>query len=101
MINLLLTNIEMRALINSFVISLGVGLSTLIISLFLAFYLAFFKSPGKRLQPFLFLIPLLIPPYLHAFSWMHFLISSNYGILLLNSIPGVIFILTVSYFPIA
>lgn len=100
-INLLLTNIEMRSLFNSTAISLGVSLLTLALSLFLGLPLAFFKIPGKRLLPFLFLIPLLIPPYLHAFSWMHFLMSSSYGIQLLSSIPGVIFILTIAYFPIS
>ena len=109
--NLLLTNIEMRSLINSAVISLGVSFLTLALSFFLGLPLAFFKIPGKRLLPFLFLIPLLIPPYLHAFSWMHFLmslgdykifgLSSGYAIQLLNSIPGVIFVLTAAYFPIS
>jgi len=111
MFNLLLTNIEMSALINSSIISLAVSFFSLSISLFLAISLSFVRIPGRRLFSFLLLIPLLIPPYLHAFSWMHLVMFlrdykllgplSNFGIDLLNSIPGIIAILTLAYFPIS
>ena len=111
MFNLLLTNLELRALVNSLVISLGVSFFSLMISLFLVISLSFYRLPGRRLFSFLFLIPLLIPPYLHAFSWMHLIMFlrdynllgsfSNFAIDLLSSIPGIIAVLTLAYFPIS
>src|SRR3989344_4371190 len=111
MFNLLLTNLELRALVNSLVISLGVSFFSLMISLFLVISLSFYRLPGRRLFSFLFLIPLLIPPYLHAFSWMHLIMFmrdynllgsfSNFAIDLLSSILGIIAVLTLAYFPIS
>src|SRR3989344_3109775 len=101
----MLSNLELHALLNSTFISLGVSFFSVLISLFLAFSLSFYKIPGKRLFSFLFLIPLLIPPYLHAFSWMHLLLFlENYNLSVirhLNSLPGIIGILTLAYFPIS
>src|SRR3990167_9311727 len=111
MFDFMLTNLEIRALINSIVISLGVSFLSILLSFFLAVSLSFSRIPLKRLFSLLFLIPLLIPPYLHVFSWMHLLmfmgdynlfgITSNLGIQILSSIPGVIFVLTLAYFPIS
>lgn len=102
MLDLMLTNIELRALMNSFTVSLGVSFFSVLLSLFLAISLSFYRLPYKRLFYFLFLIPLLIPPYLHAFSWMHLLmLFPCCGIEHLRSIPGVVTLLTISYFPVS
>lgn len=107
----MLSSLEINALQNSLLISLAVSFFSVLISLFLSLSLSFFRLPFKRLFSFLFLIPLLIPPYLHAFSWMHLLIFlgdvshsvkfSSDSIGVLRSIPGIIAILTLAYFPLS
>lgn len=111
MVDLALSNLELRALMNSFAVSSGVAALSVLISLILAVSISFYRLPCKRLFYFLFLIPLLIPPYLHAFSWMHLVMFlGDYKLLgpfsccgaeLLSSTGGIISILTLSYFPIA
>lgn len=60
---------------------------------------------GRSVFRLLYLLPLLIPPYLHAVVWTH-LLSKNSPIkwigplFKIHSLPGAIFVLTLAYFPL-
>ena len=92
-------------------ISFYTAFVAVILGLVLATILVYVHIPLAKILIYILIIPLLIPPYLHAFSWMHFLmilgdyrllgILQSTGAALLRSNPGVILILVFSYFPIA
>lgn len=105
----LLTELELRALSNSLIISFFVGLFTVGASSILVYFFTFYKIAGKKILSMLLLLPLFIPPFLIAFSWMHvlrffgdkLLFGLNWrSISLLQTIPGSTFLLVLSLFPI-
>lgn len=111
MTDLLLTSWELYALKNSLLIASAVSVCSVVLACACSVYLTHPAVWGRRILLVLLLIPLLIPPYLQTFAWMHFLWFSQqtYGVghagmelaAYLQTMPGVIFVLTISYFPIA
>jgi len=97
--------------------SLGLALGTTVLSLIIGLPLALIIEKtdiwGQKILRMLYIIPLLIPPYMHAIVWSH--LFGNNGIVnrllmtclgatspLLNiySLPGAVFVMTMAYFPI-
>lgn len=105
----ILKDLEFKALLNSITISFFVSFFTVGIACFLVYYFTFYKITGKKSLSLLMFMPLFVPPYLIAFSWMHvlqffgdrLLFGLNWqSIRILRTIPGSIFLLTLSYVPI-
>ncbi len=104
----LLTALETKSLVNSLMISAGTATSAVFIALIVSYAFYFKNIRGIKTLNLLLFVPLLIPPYLHAFSWMHLIrflgelkLLGPYsccGAEILSSITGSIFILTLSYF---
>jgi iron(III) transport system permease protein len=84
--------------------SLGIGGGTVLLSLLAGVPLAFLISRtelrGSSVFGILFIIPVLIPPYIHAIVWTHLGPFIERSVSLdIHSLWGVIFILTLAYFP--
>ena len=80
-----------------------------LLGIIVAFFLEFSSIKFKTFFKFIFLLPLLIPPYIFTFSWMGFLgkrgmfietIFPNFPIDIYN-IYFVVFMLILSYFPLS
>ncbi|BBO87534.1 ABC transporter permease [Desulfosarcina ovata] len=84
----------------SLLISFGTALAALVIGAGLAFLITKTDMPGRRWLGHAFILPLLIPPYIHAIVWAHlspwFLSNLKVD---LHSIVGVMIVLTLAYFP--
>jgi iron(III) transport system permease protein len=90
----------------------GVALLSLIIGVPLAFLLARTDVLGKKLWQWLYLVPLIIPPYIHAIAWISLLgeqgmfnrfimdlFSLKEPLFNLYGIQGAIMIMALSYYP--
>lgn len=104
---LFLTTTETSLLISSLVIAIVTTVTTLVVSAVLAYFLVVLDFPHRQILRRLFLLPLFIPPYLHALTWLNLLqFLSARGLIgieqvqFIRSTLGVIWILTWSYFPI-
>jgi iron(III) transport system permease protein len=99
-----------KALVHSLIVSLAASVLALLIGLPMAFFAARVKMPGKTLLLSLGTLPLVVPPFLGAYSWI--LLLGRNGILTnfikqtlgfhLPSIygaPGIILAFTLGYFP--
>ena len=99
-----------KALVHSLAVSLTASVLALLIGLPMAFFAARVKMPGKTLLLSLGTLPLVVPPFLGAYSWI--LLLGRNGILTnfikqtlgfhLPSIygaPGIILAFTLGYFP--
>jgi iron(III) transport system permease protein len=99
-----------KALVHSLTVSLAASLLALLIGLPMAFFVARVRIPGKTLLLSLGTLPLVVPPFLGAYSWI--LLLGRNGILTnlvrrilgvdLPSIygaPGIILAFTLGYFP--
>ena len=99
-----------KALVHSLIVSLTASVLALLIGLPMAFFVARVKMPGKTLLLSLGTLPLVVPPFLGAYSWI--LLLGRNGILTnfikqtlgfhLPSIygaPGIILAFTLGYFP--
>lgn len=97
---------------NSFGLSFGATLLSLAIGVPLAFLSAKTNLWGRKLLGIAYLIPILIPPYMHAIVWTHLLSKNgliNQCIAQLFSLketpfdiyglPGAIFVMASAYFP--
>ncbi len=97
---------------NSIILSLSVSLLSVIIGVPLAFLIARTDIYFRRYLKYLYLLPILIPPYISAIAWIHLLgtkgsinellsniLSLNQPIFTIYGIKGCIFVLTLSYFP--
>lgn len=106
-----LSSWELTALSNSVVIALVVSISSLILASGFALHLAFSTVPARRMISTVLFLPIFIPPYLLTFAWMHtlwflewkfFSLSMRWELAaMLRTMPGVMLILTLSFFPIA
>jgi iron(III) transport system permease protein len=98
--------------IRSITLAGGAALLSLVVGLPLAILIAKTDLPGKKIFNYLYLFPLLIPPYIHALTWIHLLgengILTQYIVKLFNlNAPmfniygpvGVLFVLFISYYP--
>lgn len=86
---------------NSLFISFGVTFFSLILGVLLAFLLERTNLFGRGIFRLIYFIPLLIPSYIHAIVWTHIFIKNELiaSIFKIHSLQGVIFVLTLSYFP--
>jgi len=86
---------------NSFLLAIGSTFFCLIIGIPLAFCINGF-SKNKILFLSISVIPLLIPPYIHAIVWNKFglFIDKYFYTLNIHGLKGSILILTLSYFPL-
>lgn len=97
---------------NSFGLSFGATLLSLVIGIPLAFLSAKTNLWGRKLLGIAYLIPILIPPYMHAIVWTHLLNKNglvNQCIAQLFSLKqapfdiyglaGAIFVMALAYFP--
>jgi len=97
---------------NSFGLSLGTTFLSLAIGVPLAFLSAKTNFWGRKLLGIAYLIPILIPPYMHAIVWAHLLsknglVNQCFAQLFslketpfdIYGLPGAIFIMTLAYFP--
>ncbi len=87
-----------KIFIRTTLIGLTSAIITTLIGIALAYLLEKTIFPLKKLFKLVYIIPLIIPSYLIALGWTKFL---NWlpGNLNLYNIPGVIFIMVLSYFP--
>ena len=81
---------------NSLGIALGATFSALLIGIPVSLLLTRSNISGKQILAPMFVIPALVPPYIHAIAWkqMDRLVPFD-----IHSLPGVIFVLTLAYFP--
>jgi iron(III) transport system permease protein len=97
---------------NSFGLSFGATFLSLVIGVPLALFSTKTNLWGRKLLGIAYLIPILIPPYMHAIVWAH-LLSKN-GLINqcmaqlfslretpfdIYGLPGGIFVMTLAYFP--
>ena len=85
---------------NSLAVAGGACLSALILGACLAFVVCKTDMPGRKWFGYGFILPLLIPPYIHAIVWAHAspLFESAFGFDF-HSVLGAVFVLTLAYFP--
>lgn len=102
-----------KSLRNSFIVGFSVTLLTLIIGVPMGYFVARVKLPGKKLMLSLGILPIIMPSFVGAFSWV--ILLGNEGILryVINFIlsplgiqapsiyglPGMIFCMTMTYYP--
>lgn len=85
---------------NSLVLAVGTALLCLAIGVPFAFFTGRTDLRGKGLFGILYIIPVLIPPYIHAIVWKHLNPFLNYFIRIdIHSLWGSIWVLTLAYFP--
>lgn len=84
--------------------SLGLAAGTTCFSLMIGAPLAFLISRtnlwGKKLFRILYLIPILIPPYIHAIVWSHLNSLMKQSLSLdIHNLGGAVFVLTLAFYP--
>lgn len=85
---------------NSLFVGIGTGTACLFIGAALAFFIARTDVIGRKWIGCVFFLPVLIPPYIHAIVWSYLSgFLKNYLGFDLHSVPGVIFVMTLAYFP--
>lgn len=92
---------QLELLVNSLLYSGGASLLALPLGLTSGFLLARYQLRGRKLWLGLLLLPLLIPPYLHAVAWR--LLFLDLGVntaKYLYTLPTAIIITALAYFPI-
>ena len=100
-------------LLRSIIMAAGATCLSLLFGVPFAFFLARCDFYGKRLCSFLYLVPLFIPPHIHALSWMYLcgekglfnrwlmsVIHLDAPLFNLYSVTGAVVILFLSYFPL-
>jgi iron(III) transport system permease protein len=85
---------------NSLGLALGTSVMSLILGVLLAFLIQRTSMPGKSVFRVIYIIPILIPPYIHAIVWGHVnpwikqIFCAD-----IHSLGGALFVLTLAYFP--
>jgi iron(III) transport system permease protein len=85
---------------NSLGLALGTSGMCLILGVLVAFLIQRTGMPGKTVFRVIYIIPILIPPYIHAIVWGHVnpwikqIFSAD-----IHSLGGAMFVLTMAYFP--
>lgn len=103
---------QYKPFINSLLLASGTAALALLIGAPYAFLCEKTALPGRKFFAFAYLIPLLIPPYIHAIVWGRLLaqngplnallmdlLGPNSAPLNVHSLPGAIFVLALAYFP--
>ena len=85
---------------NSLAVAGGACLLALILGAGLAFLVCKTDMPGRKWFGYGFILPLLIPPYIHAIVWAHAspVFESAFGFDF-HSVSGAVFVLALAYFP--
>jgi iron(III) transport system permease protein len=97
-------------LLNSALLALGTAVFATFIGAPLGFLFARVKLPAKRLLRFIFVLPLVIPPYILALAWVY--LGGTSGLLveffgrdlfsgLTYSLSGAVIVLTFSFYPLS
>lgn len=102
-----------KSLRNSFIVGFSVTLLTLVIGVPMGYFVARVKLPGKKLMLSLGILPIIMPSFVGAFSWV--ILLGNEGILRyainfilsplgiqapsIYGLPGMIFCMTMTYYP--
>ncbi len=98
--SLLLTPRQMVLIRNSLVLAGGATIFSLLIGTPLAFLINRTDLPCKSFFNFAYLLPLIIPPYMHAIIWVKFFNSYLGGLSgSIYSLSGGILVYTLSFFP--
>ncbi|MFH1147264.1 MAG: iron ABC transporter permease [Pseudomonadota bacterium] len=84
--------------------SLGVAGGTALLSLFIGVPVAFLAARTdawwRSILAVIYVVPVLIPPYIHAITWSHMdKFLQEYPGLDIHSLGGVVFVLALAYFP--
>lgn len=85
---------------HSLMISIGTALASLLIGSAVAFLISRTDMPGRKLLGRIYILPLLIPPYIHGLVWSY--LNPQLQTIFhfdIYSIRGVIMVLTLAYFP--
>lgn len=101
--------------LNTLWLLLGVGLLTIIIGVGTAYMVSMFRFPGRNLFRWALIMPIAIPAYINGFTWagmldytspLYVFLRNNFGLdtgtflfFDIMSLPGAIFILTISFYP--
>lgn len=92
---------QLSLAISSFTLAGGATIGSLAIGIPFALLLARTDLPAQIFFFILGMIPLLIPPYIHAIAWNHFFSKLvTLPSIDLHTVAGAIFILSTAYFPI-
>ncbi|MDD4082807.1 MAG: iron ABC transporter permease [Sphaerochaetaceae bacterium] len=98
-----------KSLRNSFVVSVSVTFLTILIGVPMGYFVARVDIPGKKMIKSLGLLPIIMPAFIGAFSWI--ILLGNQGSLRLvlskigigvpsiYGISGIIFVMTMVYYP--
>ena len=99
--SLLLTSRQFGLMKNSLALAMGTTLFSLLVGVPLAFLLNRTDLPFRNFFNLVYLVPLVIPPYLQATVWTKFFSPDQGGFqwLSLYGIAGGIFVYTLSFFP--
>lgn len=81
---------------NSLILASGTTLASLITGISVSILVCRTDIPAKKILLFFFIIPVLIPPHIHAIAWNQ---VSGFIPFELHSLTGVVFILTLSFYP--
>jgi iron(III) transport system permease protein len=85
---------------NSFELAVGTTFLSLIIGVPMAFLISRTNLWGSKYFGILYLIPILIPPYIHAIVWSHLTgIIKTFSSGDIHSLWGAVVVLTLAYFP--
>jgi iron(III) transport system permease protein len=106
------TSSQWKLLSNSLLLATGTAALALLIGVPYAFLCEKTELPGRGFFAIAYLIPLLIPPYMHAIVWGRLLARNSplnaylmelFGLstapLDVHSLPGAMFVLALAYFP--
>ncbi len=96
----LFDNRHIALALNSLGLAAGTTALCLAIGIPLAFLLSRTNLWGRRIFGIIYIIPILIPPYIHAIIWNHLNSFIKQTLSLdIHSLWGAIFVLTLAYFP--
>lgn len=85
---------------NSLLIAAGASMAALVLGSIFAFLIGRTDLPGRHVLGYAGILPLLIPPYIHALVWRYLspVLQSMMGVDLFG-VKGVVLVLTLAYFP--
>lgn len=107
--SLVLTSRQIGLMKNSLILAGGATIFSLLLGVPLSFLIKRTDLPFKRFFNWAYLVPLIIPPYIHAIIWVKFFnshlatiwhfIMPGLKLPSIYSLPGGVFVFTLSFFP--
>ncbi|TVR41910.1 MAG: iron ABC transporter permease [Bacteroidia bacterium] len=101
--------------LNTLWLLIGVGFTTIILGVGTAWLVSMFRFPGRNLFRWALIMPIAIPAYINGFTWagmldytspLYAFLRNNFGLdtgtflfFDIMSLPGAIFILSISFYP--